>query len=325
MTLPDRAQAILKQVFGFPDFRPGQREIIDAVLAGQDVFAVMPTGSGKSMCYQLPSLVDGGLTVVVSPLIALMRDQVRQMKALGVAAASLNSAEDDESRLDTLARLDGGKLNLLFVSPERLVAGSLASRLRKAGIRRLAIDEAHCVSQWGHDFRPEYRQLARARETLGEVQVIAFTATADRATRADIEAQLFPNPPHVVVHSFDRPNIDLRFEAKAKPRDQIETFLRRHHGASGVIYAASRNATERLAGALSERGYTALAYHAGMESAQRSRHQDRFLQEDGIVMVATVAFGMGINKPDVRFVIHADMPAGIESYYQEIGRAGRDG
>jgi ATP-dependent DNA helicase RecQ len=321
----DPARAVLKQVFGYDDFRPGQREIVDAVLAGEDVFAVMPTGSGKSMCYQLPALVDGGLTVVVSPLIALMRDQVRQMRALGVAAASLNSAEDDESRLDTLAQLDAGKLNLLFVSPERLATGSLTSRLRKAGIRRLAIDEAHCVSQWGHDFRPEYRQLSRARETLGDVQVIAFTATADKTTRADIAAQLFPNPPHVVVHSFDRPNIDLRFEAKDRPRDQIETFLRRHPGASGVIYASSRNATERLATALSERGHNALAYHAGMDTAQRSRHQDRFLQEDGIVIVATVAFGMGINKPDVRFVIHADMPGGIESYYQEIGRAGRDG
>ncbi len=325
MSVADRARAVLNQVFGYDDFRPGQREIVEAVLAGEDVFAVMPTGSGKSMCYQLPALVDGGLTVVVSPLIALMRDQVRQMRALGVAAASLNSAEDDASRLDTLARLDAGQLNLLFVSPERLAAGSLTSRLRGAGTRRLAIDEAHCVSQWGHDFRPEYRQLARVRETLGAVQVIAFTATADAATRADIAAQLFPNPPRVVVHSFDRPNIDLRFEAKDRPRDQIETFLGRHRGASGVIYAASRNGTERLAAALSERRHTALAYHAGMDSAQRSRHQDRFLQEDGIVMVATVAFGMGINKPDVRFVVHADMPGGIESYYQEIGRAGRDG
>jgi ATP-dependent DNA helicase RecQ len=320
-----KAAAVLKQVFGFDDFRPGQREIVDAVLAGEDVLAVMPTGSGKSMCYQLPALVDGGLTVVVSPLIALMRDQVRQMKALGVAAASLNSAEDEESRLETLARLEAGKLNLLFVSPERLAGGGLASRLRRAGIRRLAIDEAHCVSQWGHDFRPEYRQLARVREALGEVQVIAFTATADKTTRDDIRAQLFPNPPYVVVHSFDRPNIDLRFEAKDRPRDQIETFLLRHRGASGIIYAASRNSTERLAAGLSQRGHGALAYHAGMDSAQRSRHQDRFLQEDGIVMVATVAFGMGINKPDVRFVIHADMPGGIESYYQEIGRAGRDG
>ncbi len=325
MIVEDRARAVLKQVFGYDDFRPGQREIVDAVLAGEDVFAVMPTGSGKSMCYQLPALVDGGLTLVVSPLIALMRDQVLQLKALGVAAASLNSAEDDGSRLDTLALLDAGTLNLLFVSPERLAAGSLTSRLRKAGIRRLAIDEAHCVSQWGHDFRPEYRQLSRVRETLGDVQVIAFTATADATTRADIAAQLFPNSPRTVVHSFNRPNLDLRFEAKDRPRDQIETFLSRHRGASGIIYAASRNSTERLATALSERGHNALAYHAGMETAQRSRHQDRFLQEDGIVIVATVAFGMGINKPDVRFVIHADMPGGIESYYQEIGRAGRDG
>jgi ATP-dependent DNA helicase RecQ len=320
-----RARSVLKEVFGYDDFRAGQEEIVTAVLAGEDVFAVMPTGSGKSMCYQLPAIVDGGLTVVVSPLIALMRDQVRQLKAVGIAAATLNSAEDDEGRRETLERLDSGNLTLLFVSPERLAAGALASRLRNAGIRRLAIDEAHCVSQWGHDFRPEYRQLARIRETLGKVQVLAFTATADRATRADIVAQLFPEPPHSVVHSFDRPNIELRFQAKERPRDQMETFLRRHEGASGIIYSASRNGAERLADALSAKGYNALAYHAGLDNTLRSERQDTFLQEDGVVMVATVAFGMGINKPDVRFVIHADMPGGIESYYQEIGRAGRDG
>ncbi|WP_375460099.1 DNA helicase RecQ [uncultured Enterovirga sp.] len=319
------ARAALKEVFGYDEFRPGQEEIVAAILAGEDVFAVMPTGSGKSMCFQLPAVVDGGLTVVVSPLIALMRDQVQQMVALGVAAASLNSAEDDLSRRDVMERLDAGAIRLLFVSPERLGAGGLGARLRRAGIRRLAIDEAHCVSQWGHDFRPEYRQLSRVRESLGEIQVLAFTATADAATRADIARELFPDPPRTVVHSFDRPNLALRFEAKDRPSQRIEAFVRERQGSSGIVYAASRNGTERLAASLSARGHNALAYHAGLDATLRSRRQDAFLQEDGVVMVATVAFGMGINKPDLRFVVHADMPAGIESYYQEIGRAGRDG
>ena len=321
----DHARTVLKAVFGYDDFRPGQAEIVGAILAGEDVFAVMPTGSGKSMCYQLPALVDGGLTVVVSPLIALMRDQVRQMRALGVAASTLNSSEGEEERRDTSRRLEAGELALLFVSPERLAAGDLAARLRAAGVRRLAIDEAHCVSQWGHDFRPEYRELARVRERLGLVQVMAFTATADRTTRADIAAQLFPEPPRTVVHSFDRPNIALRFAPKDRPADQIEAFLRGNRGSSGIVYTASRNGAERLAATLGRKGHRALAYHAGLDSEVRSRRQDEFLQEDGMVMVATVAFGMGINKPDVRFVVHADMPAGVEGYYQEIGRAGRDG
>ncbi len=319
------ARAVLKSVFGYDDFRPGQREIVEAAIAGRDVFAVMPTGSGKSMCFQLPAVLDGGLTVVVSPLLALMRDQVRQMEALGVPAATLNSGQDDEERRGTMARLAEGVVRLLYVSPERLASGSLADHLRRSGIRRLAIDEAHCVSQWGHDFRPEYRQLARVRETLGPVQVLAFTATADRETRADIEAQLFPSPPHVVVHSFDRPNIDLSFAPKDRPRDQIERFLLRHRGASGIVYTASRNGADRLAASLGHGGQRTLAYHAGLDAATRASREAAFLQEDGVVMVATVAFGMGINKPDVRFVVHADMPGGIESYYQEIGRAGRDG
>ena len=325
MTTPSEARRVLKDVFGYDAFRPGQEEIVEAVLAGEDVFAVMPTGSGKSMCYQLPALVDRELTVVVSPLIALMRDQVRQMTALGVAAATLNSAQDEAESRDVVARLEAGSLLLLFVSPERLAAGGLAGRLRRAGVRRLAIDEAHCVSQWGHDFRPEYRQLSRLRDQLGDLQVLAFTATADSTTRADIVAQLFPTPPRTVVHSFDRPNLGLRFEPKSRPRAQIEDLLQRQEGASGIIYTASRASAERLAAGLSDRGSRALAYHAGLDASLRSERQDRFLQEDGIVMVATIAFGMGINKPDVRFVVHADMPGGIESYYQEIGRAGRDG
>ncbi|MDJ1158856.1 DNA helicase RecQ [Chelatococcus sp. SYSU_G07232] len=320
-----RARAALKRVFGYDDFRPGQGEVIATVLAGEDVFAVMPTGSGKSMCYQLPAVVDGGLTVVVSPLIALMRDQVRQLEGLGIAAATLNSANDETEGREAWQRLVRGDLALLFVSPERLVGDGLVARLSEAGVRRLAIDEAHCMSQWGHDFRPEYRQLGRVREALGGPQVVALTATADRATRADVAAGLFARAPRVFVHSFDRPNLNLRFAPKDRPRRQIEDFLRGRRGVSGIVYAASRSRTERLAEALAAEGHRALPYHAGLDQGLRSRHQDVFLQEDGVVMVATVAFGMGINKPDVRFVVHADMPGSVEAYYQEIGRAGRDG
>jgi ATP-dependent DNA helicase RecQ len=319
------ARRALKEVFGYDDFRPGQEEIVAAVLAGEDVFAVMPTGSGKSMCFQLPAVVDSGLTVVVSPLIALMRDQVRQLLGLGVRAASLNSADGDDQRRETWAALEAGEISLLFVSPERLAAGGLPERLRRLGAGRLVVDEAHCVSQWGHDFRPEYRQIPRIREALGNVQTLAFTATADTATRADILRELFSQPPRQVVHSFDRPNLALRFEPKERPASRIESFVRERRGQSGIVYTASRSGAERLAALFERAGLPALAYHAGLDAATRSARQDRFLQEDGLVMAATVAFGMGINKPDLRYVVHADMPGGIESYYQEIGRAGRDG
>jgi len=323
--LPPNARALLKSIFGYDDFRSGQAEIIAAVLAGENVLAIMPTGSGKSMCYQLPALIDGGLTVVVSPLIALMRDQVRQMRALGVAAATLNSTNDAQENIDARRALRQGDLRLLFVSPERLLTDGLLAELRRAQPRRLAIDEAHCVSDWGHDFRPEYREIGRAAAALGQPPAIGLTATADAATREDIAKRLFATPPRIFLHSFDRPNIALNFALKDQPRRQLSRFLDRHKGESGIVYCSSRRRTEEFAAFFVEQGHDALAYHAGLDQETRNRHQDRFLQEDGMVAVATIAFGMGVNKPDVRFVAHADMPSSVESYYQEIGRAGRDG
>ncbi|MDB5651113.1 MAG: ATP-dependent helicase RecQ [Hyphomicrobiales bacterium] len=323
--LPAKAYELLKSVFGYETFRPGQAEVIGAVLDGDPVLAVMPTGSGKSMCYQLPALMDDGLTLVVSPLIALMRDQVQQMRSLGVAAGTLNSSNNAQETADTWAALKAVELRLLFLSPERLAMDGLHQALRRAGVRRIAIDEAHCVSEWGHDFRPEYRQIRTAVEAMGNVQVIAFTATADRNTRDDIVGRLFDSTPKVFVHSFDRPNLDLRFAAKDQPRRQLEAFLSTRRGQSGIVYCSSRDRTEKTAEWLNASGFEAVPYHAGLDQNIRARNQDRFLQEDGIVVAATIAFGMGINKPDVRFVAHADMPGSVEAYYQEIGRAGRDG
>ena len=316
---------MLRATFGFEGFRPGQAEIVAATLEGRDVLAVMPTGSGKSLCYQLPALLRDGLTVVVSPLIALMRNQVAQLCGYGVAAAALNSANDPAENRAILDRIKRGELRLVYVAPERLVKAETLELLKGANVAMLAVDEAHCISQWGHDFRPEYAELGKVQAALGGVQTVAFTATADAATRADILQKLFGRPPAVFVHGFDRPNLRLAMQAKIGSRNQVTDFIVAHRGQSGIVYCASRRKTEELADHLCKIGIKALPYHAGMENAARSRHQDAFLQEDSIVVVATVAFGMGIDKPDVRFVLHADMPANIESYYQEIGRAGRDG
>jgi ATP-dependent DNA helicase RecQ len=319
------AQKVLRSTFGFDDFRPGQAAIIEAVLGGADVLAIMPTGSGKSLCYQLPALLRKGLTLVVSPLIALMRNQVAQLKSYGIAAASLNSSNDLFENRQIIDRIGRGELHLVYTSPERLAKPETLDLFKRARVGLLAVDEAHCISQWGHDFRPEYLTLGAAQEALGEPQTIAFTATADAATRADILRKLFRRSPTVFVHGFDRPNLRLAMQAKSSGRRQITDFVSGHRGQSGIVYCASRRKTEELADFLHGTGFTALPYHAGLDPALRSRHQDRFLQEDGVIMAATVAFGMGIDKPDVRFVLHADLPSNIESYYQEIGRAGRDG
>ena len=319
------ANHLLRSVFGFASFRDGQAEIIEAILAGRDVLAVMPTGSGKSLCYQLPALLCDGLTIVVSPLIALMRNQVAQLRSYGVAAAALNSANEFYENQDIAEQIARGELRLAYIAPERLARPEILAMLKPAKVATVAVDEAHCISQWGHDFRPDYMNIAALRDELGARQTVAFTATADAATRADILGRLFPAPPEVFVHGFDRPNLRLAMSPRGGGRSQLVQFVGAHRGDSGIVYCSSRKATEELAAFFREEGINALPYHAGMEPADRSRHQDVFLQEDGVVMVATIAFGMGIDKPDVRFVCHANMPSTIESYYQEIGRAGRDG
>ena len=320
-----RARTILRDVFGFQEFRPGQEAIISAVLGGEDVLAVMPTGSGKSLCYQLPAIVGGGLTLVVSPLIALMRDQVAQMRALGVPAAALNSSNEPDENRRTTEALRSRTLRLLYAAPERLARSDTTALLREAGCTTVAIDEAHCVSQWGHDFRPEYLALGGLREAVGARQTVAFTATADAATRTDVAAQLFPGEPRLFIGGFDRPNLRLAIRPKAGGKKQVAEFVQQHKGEAGIIYCSSRARTEDFATALAGAGVNALPYHAGLDKSVRDANQDTFVRDDAVVIVATVAFGMGIDKPDVRFVCHADLPKNIESYYQEIGRAGRDG
>jgi ATP-dependent DNA helicase RecQ len=321
----NEAREALERVFGFASFRPGQQEILEAVFAGENILAIMPTGSGKSLAYQLPAIVRKGLTIVVSPLIALMRDQVQQLQARGIAAAALNSSNSGEDNAAIENGLRHRRYRLLYIAPERLVRPDTPALLREAGANVFAIDEAHCVSQWGHDFRPEYLGLAQAAQAIGDLQFIAVTATADAPTRADIIERIFPSPPRVFVRSFDRPNIRLAFERKVNAVRQIGRVLSRHKGESGIVYCASRESVERLSGTLSETGISALPYHAGLDADVRSRNQDEFLRNDGTIIVATIAFGIGVDKPNVRFVCHADLPHSIETYYHETGRAGRDG
>ena len=317
--------ALLARVWGFDAFRPGQEEVVRAVAAGRNVLAIMPTGGGKSLCFQLPALMREGLTVVISPLIALMRDQVRALRQAGVEAGALTSGNTEEETAGVFDAMTAGRLKLLYIAPERLASGGAGQMLHRAGVSLIAVDEAHCVSQWGHDFRPDYLRIGELRRAL-DVPLAAFTATADEETRAEIVARLFDGrAPETFLRGFDRPNIHLAFQPKDQPRQQVLRFAAARKGQSGIVYCGTRAKTETLAQALREAGHSACHYHGGMEAEDRRTVEMRFQQEDGLIVVATVAFGMGIDKPDIRWVAHADLPKSIEAYYQEIGRAGRDG
>ena len=316
---------LLSDVFGFTSFRDGQEEIVEAVSNDENALAIMPTGGGKSLCFQLPALCRDGVTVVISPLIALMRDQVRALAEVGVCAGSLSSGNSEEETEEVFSALDDGRLKLLYIAPERLANPGTSILLRKINTTLIAVDEAHCVSQWGHDFRPDYLRIGELRRTL-DVPLAAFTATADAETRTEIIERLFDGQtPSVFLRGFDRPNLNLSFQPKNAPRKQLLEFAAARKGQSGIVYCSSRNKTETLAQALREAGHSAISYHAGMERDDRKLAETRFQREDGLIVCATIAFGMGVDKPDIRWVAHADLPKSIESYYQEIGRAGRDG
>lgn len=316
---------VLKSAFGFDAFRPGQEEVIDAVLSGRDVLAVMPTGAGKSLCYQTPALVLGGLSIVVSPLIALMDDQVAGLRLDGVGAEAIHSGRSREENVASWRRVASGEAKILYLAPERLMTERMLGALARLPVSLVAIDEAHCVSQWGHSFRAEYLALGRARAALPKARMIALTATADQSTRDDILDKLFGGRADAFVAGFDRPNITISVQEKRDVGTAIERFVAARPGLSGVVYRISRKKVDETAARLKAAGVNALAYHAGMEASARAAAQEAFLAERGVVMVATVAFGMGIDKADVRYVLHGDAPGSLEAYYQEIGRAGRDG
>ena len=318
-------QQVLKEVFGFEEFRPGQEQAVDALLAGRNVLTVMPTGSGKSLCFQVPALIRDGLTIVVSPLVALMQDQVAALNFAGVAADAINSSRDRAENVAAWRRAASGETRLLYMAPERLMTERMLAALGRLDVGLIAIDEAHCISQWGPSFRPEYHDLSRLREIFPDIPIAALTATADEVTRQDISAQIFAGNAETIVLGFDRPNIKLTVEMKASWKPQILAFIERHRGESGIVYCLSRKKTEEVAAFLADNGVVALAYHAGMDKAVRDANQNIFMTEPGVVIVATIAFGMGIDKSDVRFVFHTDLPGSLEAYYQEIGRAGRDG
>jgi ATP-dependent DNA helicase RecQ len=320
------ALSLLTTVFGYPAFRGAQAEIIEHVASGGDALVLMPTGGGKSLCYQIPALMREGCAVVVSPLIALMQDQVAALTEAGVNAAVLNSSLDARAAYQTERDFTAGRLDLLYVAPERLVTPRFLELLSRTKLALFAIDEAHCVSQWGHDFRPEYIQLSVLHEQFPDVPRIALTATADELTRAEIITRLQLEAARVFISSFDRPNIRYAIAEKHSARDQLLEFIRANHvGEAGIVYCLSRKKVDETAQWLSAQDIPALPYHAGLDQQSRMRHQERFVNEDGVVIVATIAFGMGIDKPDVRFVAHLDLPKSIEAYYQETGRAGRDG
>ena len=312
---------ILHEVFGFDDYREGQEPVVRALLAGRNALAVMPTGSGKSLCFQVSALALGGLTIVVSPLVALMQDQVAALRLAGVPAETINSARDRADNVAAWRRVAAGEIHLLYLSPERLMTERMLAALTKLSVRLIAIDEAHCISQWGPAFRPDYEALAQLRHHFPNVPIAALTATADKATRRDIAAKLFNNDSETFVAGFDRPNIKLTVEMRHNGSQQLLAFLQQHIGESGIVYCLSRKKTEKVSRLLTENGIPALPYHAGMDKWDRDHNQDIFMTEPGQLMVATIAFGMGIDKPNVRFVFHTDLPGSIEAYYQEIGRA----
>ena len=319
------ARRVLREVFGFADFRPGQEPVIAALLGGRHALTVMPTGSGKSLCFQIPALVMDGLTVVVSPLIALMQDQVAALRLAGVAADCINSANDRSQNVAAWRRAAAGGTRLLYMAPERLMTERMLEALARLPVVLFAVDEAHCISQWGPAFRPEYEDLCRLRALFPGIPIAALTATADVVTRDDIAGKLFGGRVEQFVLGFDRPNIRLTVETKRDWKRQLRRFVARHEGRSGIVYCLSRRKTEETAAMLAADGVRALPYHAGMGKEQREDHQNAFMTEPGVVIVATIAFGMGIDKADVRYVFHADLPGSVEAYYQEIGRAGRDG
>ena len=319
------ARRVLSEVFGFDAFRPGQEAAIGALLAGRNTLTVMPTGSGKSLCFQIPALVMDGLTVVISPLIALMQDQVAALRLAGVAADCINSANDHGNNVAAWRRAAAGETRLLYMAPERLMTEPMLAALARVPIGLFAIDEAHCISQWGPAFRPEYEDLCRLRELFPGVPIAALTATADEVTRDDIAEKLFADDVEHFVLGFDRPNIKLTVEMKRDWKRQLRSFVARHRGESGIVYCLSRRKTEETAAMLAADGVRALPYHAGMEKEERGANQNVFMTDPGVVIVATIAFGMGIDKADVRYVFHTDLPGSVEAYYQEIGRAGRDG
>jgi len=315
----------LKKHFGYSEFRPLQEEIIRDALAGRDQFALLPTGGGKSLCFQLPALLRDGLTIVVSPLISLMKDQVDALQTSGIAATFLNSALDRHEAVARLRGLHRGEYRLLYVAPERLMLETFLDKAATWKIAQIAIDEAHCISEWGHDFRPEYRELKKLRKHFPDVPIMALTATATERVRKDIVDQLHLDDARCYVASFNRPNLTYRVVPKSSPYEQVLAFIRSRPSESGIVYCASRKTADSLAGKLEADGFKAKPYHAGLEGNERAKHQEQFLRDDTRVITATIAFGMGINKPNVRFVVHHDLPKNIESYYQETGRAGRDG
>ncbi|MEX6505101.1 DNA helicase RecQ [Jiella sp. M17.18] len=323
--MPTRALDILKTVYGYDAFRGPQARIVEHVIAGNNAFVLMPTGGGKSLCYQIPAIARPGMGLIVSPLLALMADQVAALRQVGVRAAALNSDLPPEERRALWSAIGSGELDLLYVAPETLLREGVLERLGRAQLSLIAIDEAHCLSQWGHDFRPSYRQLDVLAEAFPQTPRMALTATADEPTRAEILAHLRIAENDAFIAGFDRPNIRYAIAEKDNPRAQLKEFLRRHEGESGIVYCLSKRKTDETAAWLRSEGYEALAYHAGMDKAAREANQLRFQHGEAVIMVATIAFGMGIDKPDVRLVAHLDLPSSMEAYYQETGRAGRDG